>query len=60
MAKHPADKHTIEMPLSTPAKPLTEKEIRDKLNKIAYGKDKKAGRMAREALAKRMRYKSME
>ncbi len=60
MMKHPYDKVTIEMPLSTPANPLNEKQIRDKLNKIISSGDRKAVRMAREELSKRMKYKSAE
>lgn len=54
------DKQTIEMPLSTPANPLTEREIRNELQKIIAGPDKKARRIARETLRKRLRYKIME
>lgn len=60
MAKHVDDKLTIEMPLSTKANPLTEKQVREKLNQIINGKDKKASKVAREQLAKRLRYKSTE
>ncbi len=60
MMRQPEDKETLEMPFSTPANPLTEKQIRDQLNKIISNGDRKAARIAREALAKRMKYKCKE
>lgn len=58
--KQADDKQTIEMPLSTPATPLTERQIRNELEKIIAGPDKKARRIAREALRKRLKYKCTE